>query len=264
MTLCIVCPSRGPDDPGHDPDYERGFQNCTRSWGRMAAALHQIPALVGEAAGLGYVQRDGRTPVGGLVYPKGHALAGEQVPHFDQVSSVLPSGPLNGSRTAPRVSGSGEPSTPIRLDVTDLLMPARRASLFIGGQDQIGHLSVATELEFWVTDWADVRREGRPLPLVPDLCRWLLDRLDDACKSYPALDEFAAAVTGIHRTLLGVNGLYAARPHVMDRECPRCDLVGALTLEPDSRYIVCHACGTAMTEDDYAEYLRGLIKENPS
>ena len=168
-----------------------------------------------------------------------------------------------GVGSAPKVSGSREHQIPPRIDALDLTLSARRASLFIGGQDQVGHLSVATELEFWASDWADLRNEGRPFPSVPDLCRWLLDRLDWACQHHYALDEFAEVTSRIFRTLHGVNGNGAARPKLMEAPCPTCHLL-TLTQCYEESNIDCENvdCRRSLTPDEYARYVRQLIEEN--
>lgn len=233
----------------------------------MAGALRLIPDLCNELSGLGYVERDGRAPK--LVFPNGHQSAGEAVPHFDPISNGLTAGPLNGSKGAPRVSGSTERPVPIRIDPTDLLATSRQGSLAVAvtgahAQDQIGHLAVATELEFWARDWADSRGENPPLPLVPILCRWLLDRLDWACQHHHALDEFAAALRRLQGALFGLCGYGEPRPETLSAPCPGCHML-TLYRDVDMQRIVCGAgCAELMTEDSYAEYAKRLIKENPS
>jgi hypothetical protein len=234
----------------------------------MAAALRDIPVLVVELSGLGYVERDGVVPV--LSFPSGHERAGEPVPHLDPVARVLTAGPVNGARSGPRVTSSGERSLPIRVDPTDLLLPARPGSVGVktrgawsgvpgGDPDQVGNLAVATELEFWARDWADARGEGCPLPTVPVLAGWLLDRLDWACASHPALDEFAGKLTHLRTVLTAATGRLPARPEPVDRPCPACHLLMLRRL-PDSDYIDCAGCGRVLTDDEYRDHLEDVIK----
>src|SRR5688500_18208072 len=188
-----------PDEDGNAHEAEPGRLVCWGAQQRLAAALRDIPVLVDELAGGGYVERD--TRVGQQRIPvlddEGRWLGFTRVPGpADPVAHALTAGPINGRSGAPRVAGSGERSLPSRVDPTDLLAAARPASLAVAvtglyAADQIGHLAVATELEFWARDWADGRRERAPVPTVPLLAGWLLLRLDWACATHPALDEFA-------------------------------------------------------------------------
>lgn len=272
MTACVLC--FVPDGVEPHPA-EPGWCCCWRARDRMAAALRDIPVLVDELAGLGFVARDGFDPV--VVYPAGHDRAGELVPHRDPVANVLTAGPTNGASNAPRVNGGGAVApVPIRIDPTDLLAPARPASLAVAEaaafdaegrptgrwpQDQIGHLAVATELEFWARDWADARGERLPLPTVRALAPWLLDRLDWACAEHPALDEFAAKLTHLRTVLTAATGRLPARPELVDRPCPSCGWM-ALFRPPDGRFIECGSCGRALTEDEYRDHLEDVIKTN--
>jgi hypothetical protein len=258
---CILCIPREGEE-GHAP--EPGWQCCQRAHDRLLAALRDIPLLVDELAGGGYVQRDGFDPV--VTFPAGHERAGELVPHRDPVANVLTAGPTNGARTGPRVMGGGERSLPIRIDPTDLLAPARPASLAVAdtgvyASDQIGHLAVATELEFWARDWADLIGHHIPLPTVPELARWLLDRLDWACATHPALDEFAGKLTHLRTVLTAATGRLPARPDPVDRPCPACGW-WALVRPPDSEYIECGHCARVLTADEYRDHLEDVIKTN--
>lgn len=243
MTACVVCSV--PDGEPHEA--AEGWQCCWRAWARMAGALRSIPDLVVELHGLGYVVRNGRS---------------------DPVAHVLPSGPLNGSKGSPRVNGSREAPIPIRIDPTDLLASSRMGSLSVAitglyPSDQIGHLAVATELEFWVRDWADIRREGIPLPNVRELSRWLLDRLEWACAHHPAIDEFAEKVRQIRSALTAAAGRFDAPPETLAAPCDSCGML-SLFRDVDLERVACGSCARLMTEDEYATYARWLIKENPS
>lgn len=266
MTACRVCFVRDGELP-HES--EIGWLCCVRARWRMEGALRAIPELVDELAGLGYVERDTRpgtraVRVGGKLSEDGQII---RVPYVaDPVANLLAAGPLNGSKGAPRVSGSTDRPVPIRIDPTDLLAPARPGSLAVAdtgrwASDQIGHLAVATELEFWARDWADTRRERCPLPTVHVLAGWLADRLDWACANHHALDEFAGKLGRVRTALEAAAGILPARPVPMDRPCDSC---GHLTLarEPDTEYIVCSHCGRVLTEADYREHLEDVIKTN--
>lgn len=257
MSICVCCQRE-------DAWAEIGAV-CIRCRDRMAAALRNIPHLLAELQGLGYVERDLRPGTRAVrldgILTRVQAAA-------DPVANVLTAGPLNGSKGAPRVSGSPTASVPISLDAVDLSGPvnheARRllARGLLGlDEDQTGHLSAATILDGWVRDWASYRTEGPPHPQVPLLCSWLLDRLDWACGTHPAVDEFAGEVRELHSTLTAACGRFEAAPETLTAPCPDCGLL-ALYRDVDAERIACGAgCARLMTEEDYAEYVRMLIEE---
>lgn len=254
MTDCVICQRRD-----QDPDYG---QCCPLCPSRLSRRLQEIPGLVAELYALGYVQRDHRG--------ERRDEQGRVWPHFDQVANALPSGPINGARSAPRVSGTSSAPVPIRIDPTDLLAPARLASTAVHvsspwPEDQIGHLAVATELDFWARDWADQRGEGLPTPDVATLARWLDDRIDWAVEDFPALDEMAEKVRRLHGSLMAALGLFAAPPKSMEAPCrnPDCEGAGSLSLfqEYPGARIECSMCTGLLSEDEYAEYVRGLVDQ---
>lgn len=264
MTLCVVCPPRSAEDEGHDPDRERGLQCCARAFLRLASALNVIPDRVDELGGGGFVERDVR-PGTRAVLVDDRVV---RVPAMaDPVANLWPAGPVPGQRGGAKVSSAPGSSPPVSLDAVDLtsgVNHAARALLARGvlglDDDQIGHLSAATILHGWVRDWAEIRREGEPMPDVREMARWLGDRLEWAAGMHPALDEFAGEVLELRGVLTALTGRSEPPPQAMDQPCDRCHEL-ALILEPDSGYIVCGVCGRVMTGDEYAEYLRGVIKE---
>lgn len=292
MTACVVCQERDPDDQS---------QACARCAGRLAGALRQVPVLVDELRGLGYVERDTRVEVCSTVScakrrvpadvvatvqwspnfrepglrlcwaclgPLAGQIVGDPVPAgrpADPVAHALTAGPLAGASTGPRAAGTRERSLPIRVDPTDLLAQARPASLSVAvtglyAADQIGHLAVATELEFWARDWADERRERCPYPTVRILASWLLDRLDWACARHHALDEFAEKLRSMRSALTAAAGRSEPRPEVLEAPCPSCGQL-ALYRDADLQRIACGACPVLLTEDGYAEHVRELVDE---
>lgn len=259
-SLCILCPPRGDDDQGHPP--EPGWRCCWRAHDRMAAALRDIPVLVDELAGLGYVERDVRQ--GTRAVRDGDRIVRVPAP-ADPVAHLWPAGPTNGASSQPRVGGSALPSVPIRIDPTDLLAPARPATLAIAdtghyASDQIGYLSVATELEFWARDWADLLGHHLPLPTVPELARWLLNRLEWACAIHPALDEFAGKLRHLRSTLTAACGRSEPRPEALEAPCPGCGQL-ALWRDPDLESIACGCCPVLLSEESYADHVNQLIEE---
>lgn len=167
----------------------------------------------------------------------------------------------------PRVSGSREAPVPLALDVLDLTAAARLGSRgphargVLGDDDQIGHLSVATELEFWVIDWIGARdkSEHRPEPTVTVMIGWLGDRLDDACDDHPAVDEFAADMRTLRAVLRRANGDLPQRPEpLVGVPCSGCDQA-ALYRDPGSQWRAeCGGCGKLYSEDEYERWT-GLL-----
>lgn len=255
--ICVICQEA-------ERPVEPGWLVCSRDYWRLSSALRAIPDLVAEIQSLGYVQRDYRGSHGFAAVDK----AGARLPHFDQIAHALPAGPVNGRTTAPRVSGSNGRPLPIRIDPTDLTAPVRPGSLAVHATgdwpaDQIGWLSVATELDFWAADWAAARNERRPDPQVPVLCRWLGDRLDWACTDHTAVDEFAGKVSGLYGALMSAVGGWAARPETLITPCRSCGML-ALYREigpaDGSDRVACGACPALLTESDYAEWVRALTE----
>lgn len=270
-----------------DHEADPGWLVCRRAWGRLAGALRQIPDLCDELSGLGFVQRDGR--------PRSDD-AKDRGDWADPIAHSLPAGPLNGLRNGAKVSGSPGRSAPIRIDPTDLTASARVFRL--AGRpsteeqrepcrfcrehhrtdlhpplpasepqdryaDQIGYTSAASTLDFWVRDWADIRGEGLPAARgVRRLSGWLLDRLDWACQSFMALDEFAEDVRKLSSALFGLAGYGAARPKLMEAACPGCHLLTLTQSYPDGQ-IECNTtdCERILTPEEYAMYVRSLIED---
>lgn len=263
-TACVVCQER-------ERDLENNLLCCPRCAGRLAGALRQIPVLVDELHGLGYVERDTRPGTRALRVP----VEGEErtevirVPAMaDPVANLVPAGPLAGASTGPRAGGTRERSLPIRVDPTDLLARPRYGSLLVAGRtpypdDQVGHLPVATTLDFWVRDWADIRGEGLPdigtVSPVALLCGWLEVRLDWALREHGALDEFAGDVSRLLGALYGLAGLGLAAPKLMEAPCPSCRLL-ALTQPFPEAYIEC-VCGRCLTPAEYEEYVMDMRHE---
>lgn len=253
---CIVCSARDPL-----PELAPACGVC-RS--RARNQLQEIPELVDVLAGGGYVMRDGRTAQPEVRYPPGHRLAGILVPHFDQPANVLPSGPINGQSSAPRVAGSREAPVPISVDRTDLLSAARVLHLTKAyeeqREDQVGYLPAATVLDGWCRDWSELRRESVPQPHVGVQCGWLLDRLDWAFTDHPAVDEMVHEVGDLWHVLRRAAGLVTPkRELVVGVPCRsvECDLK-TLWRVPGSDFVECGTCGALLTEDELQEWVRML------
>jgi hypothetical protein len=206
----------------------------------------------------------------------------------DPIAEGLPAGTVkNGTRGAP-VTGSREAPVPVTLDLVDLTAPARQGSMLPAANgelhqhaaivartrslerheyaarwdDQVGLLSVATELEFWVIDWIGSRDKGehRPEPTVTVMIGWLGDRLDDACDQHPAIDEFAADARRMRST---VRRFALGRPELPELcdgvVCSGCDMRNTLYRHPGSQWRAeCGACGNLYTDEEYERWT-GLL-----
>lgn len=167
---------------------------------------------------------------------------------------------INGVRAGGRVSGSKERQLPIRVDPLDLAAPAR--FVWLDGEDQIGYVSVASTLDFWVRDWREARggREGLPAPYVPALASWLLRRVDDAMDDHPAIDEAWNDVRRIHGALRAQIGLIDVPDYKRGTPCPKCHTL-SLVRDNGSDYIDCRACGTLLTPEQYTEHVAALAAQ---
>lgn len=184
------------------------------------------------------------------------------------------------------VSGTHEAPVPIRVDAVDLTadarvlhlasLPAREDRLLpcrycrayhpagsyspLGPHesydDQAGHLSVASVLDGWVRDWREHRDrgEGLPDPLVPTLCRWLGDRLEDACDDHPAIGDFAEELRELRRALYGQLGLFDVPDYKQGVPCRACDML-TLVRHSGSEYTECSTCGLLLSADEYGTWV---------
>lgn len=150
------------------------------------------------------------------------------------------------------VSGTHEAPVPIRVDAVDLTLPARGGTVVDAYHDQIGHLPVAAVLAEWVEAWRSHRGkgEGRPVAQVPVLCRWLGDRLQEACDDHPAVDEFASELGDLRRALYGVLGLFDVPDYKQGVPCRACDML-TLVRHSGSDYIACENCGLLLSPGEY-------------
>jgi hypothetical protein len=252
---CVVCQAR---------DARYGMV-CDSDRSRLSRWLVEIPELLAELAGGGYVQRDVR----------GVRVDDEGVrwPHYDHVANVLPTGPIAGPGAGGHVGGSKDPPVPISVNDADLLASARVLHLtdlrkvYDGRypehhEDQVGHLSVAAVLDGWVRDWRDLRNrgEGLPEPSVPTLCNWLQNRIEWACDEHPAVDEFAGELGKLRSALYGLLGLYDHPDYKAGVPCRSCD---ALTLvrRSGSDYVECGSCPALLSPDEYQRWVGLLAAE---
>lgn len=162
-----------------------------------------------------------------------------------------------GSNGSQRVSGSRTPPLPLRVVALDLTLPPHVATVHDPRRDQIGHPGVATILDSWARDWQSHIDAHLPSPTVPLLCAWLSRWLETACNDHPAIDEFAAEILDLIRTLRRVNGQAGPAVELLDVPCRRCDW---LTLAPVPRQdrIECLNCGDLSTGEEYQRWT-GLL-----
>lgn len=196
----------------------------------------------------------------------------------DPLAFILPAGPVPGASGAPRVSGTAEPSSPLNLDVWAMLTGPLQWDRTTRGYvrrpetvhdergDQVGPVGVAWVLDAWCGDWADYRGKGerRPTERVHFQVAWLANRLDWACDEHPAVDDFAAELRGILRTLRRLTGQQEPRPQLCEGvPCRRCDLKTLYRL-PGDTYIECDpqrrygGCGLLLTEAEFRQWV-GLL-----
>lgn len=166
---------------------------------------------------------------------------------------------IAGAKAGGRVSGSKEKRLLIDADKVDLTGPVRSAGVAVLDEDAVGYESVASVLDFWVEDWRADRGAGerRPSPTVPELARWLLDRLDDACDTSPAIGEFFDAVRRLRGALKAQLGQVDIPDYKRGVPCPRCQ---ALTLvqHDGSDRVECASCPALLSFIEYDTHVRAL------
>lgn len=186
----------------------------------------------------------------------------DEVPHYDHVSNVLPAGGgPSGFRLGP-ITGSRERRLPINEDAADLTGPVRAGGLAVLDEDAVGHVSVASVLDFWVEDWRTWRSAGerRPSPTVPEIVRWLLDRLDDAMDHSPSVDEFFHAVRRLYGALKAQLGQVDIPDYKRGVPCRNC-LALTLVHQPGSDRIECGSCDALLDFFEYDTHVRSLSAE---
>jgi hypothetical protein len=186
------------------------------------------------------------------------------------LAAMLPDQLEPGVSGEPRVSGTREAPLPLRADVLDLTLPANQGSRgpMVRGAlgldpDQVGDLSVATELDTWARDWLNTGAPGRlPVPTVPSLIGWLRIRLEWACDEHERVGEFAEDVGDMVRRLRRAVGQVGDRKRV--GRCPVTDDEGrscgaTLTADPWIDIIECPRCSTRWDRAQWG-YLGSIIR----
>lgn len=137
----------------------------------------------------------------------------------------------------------------------------RHRPVMVPAADQVGRLSVASVLNAWVRDFAELRREVGPEPTVGLLCRYLGDRLDWAYTEHDAVDEFAGEVGDVWHALRNAAGLPRPLPEVCwGVQCrdEDCSYTNTLVRLPGSEWIECTECGLLLSESEYRAWVKLL------
>lgn len=178
-----------------------------------------------------------------------------------ELYATLPAHMIPGQVQGQRVSGSREAPLPLRVDPLDLTMPARYAVVHDTAGDQIGLPSVASVLDSWARDWADVRDMGETLPdpTVAELARWLGNRHDWAADNHHAVSDYADEL----RELRAVIRRYTGGPEpyatpCIGVPCRRCDLTTLAKLANGSGDVECQNgdCRLVYRPDEYDAWVR--------
>jgi len=262
MRLCVLCPTRG-----RKPDHYEQPHACPscRTWlARLPGDIVNLWARLGETDQIA----DTRTYEVKEAFI-GPLRDGQQRPMLhtgiwrddDPIAAALPTG-ANGARIGGEiVTGTREAPVPVNLDLIDLTLPAHGDNLTAHGkfwwEDQIGHLSVAMELDLIVRAWAGELEHRLPAPTVPVLAGWLTDRVGWACDHYPGVDVDAQTLSDLRGKLRAMLGETEQRPERMGAPCPGCDRV-TLIRRPGEDKVECghEDCRRVLTADEYDRWSR--------
>jgi hypothetical protein len=181
----------------------------------------------------------------------------------DPTSYYLPSGASSSASRGGPVTGSKERRLPIDTDAVDLTGQVRSAGVAVLDEDAVGYESVASVLDFWVEDWRADRGAGerRPAATVPEIARWLLDRLDDACDDSPAIAEFFDAVRQLRGALQAKLGQVVVPDYKRGIPCPQCQCL-TLVHHDGSDRIECASCPALLSFIEYDAHVRSLSSEH--
>lgn len=250
---CPTCSRRDPRRP----------QLCEVCRSRLRAWLFDIPSLYAE---LEERSEERSAPsdvrVGEVVVRGKYGGTLATVGPRDAVAYHLPSGASSSASRGGPISGSKERRLPIDTDAVDLTGPVRSAGTAVLDEDAVGYESVATVLDFWVEDWRAFRGAGerRPSATVPELTRWLLDRLDDAMDHSPSVDEFFHVVRRLRGALQARLGLVDIPDYKRGIPCPRC-LALTLVHHSGADRVECGSCEALLSFLEYDEHVRSLSAE---
>ncbi|MFI7608765.1 hypothetical protein ACIBTV_27145 [Micromonospora sp. NPDC049366] len=169
-------------------------------------------------------------------------------------------------RTVPGPDGPQVVEASYEVRYTRLVLDENNQPIMVAAGDQTGQLSVATVLDQIVRDWRDTLFPGHqlPVPTVPGLAGWLLNRSSAACDRHPAITDHAVEIRQLRTALYRALGEGEPLPQVMWGVLCRtdgCDDVSQLVRRPENEYIECDACGRLYTEQEYQEWTRLLAKQ---
>ena len=159
-----------------------------------------------------------------------------------------------------RVSGSREAPLGVRVAVLDLITTTPLGTVTDPYRDQTGHVPVTVVLATWAEDWRDQAHGDHPPSTVPELCGWLADRVDWACREHPAIDAFASDIRGVLGVLYATTGHAKGRPeHKRGVPCPKCDRMVLYRAAGDD-WVECmpqhKGCGHLMSPHEYERWVR--------
>lgn len=153
--------------------------------------------------------------------------------------------------------------------VRTVVVKERRMVLDHGGRvrmvsagDQVGQVPVAAVLDQEVRAWIDAGAPGsrfRPVPTVPELCRWLVNRLDWACDYYDPIDEFRITINRLRGVLMAVLDEFDPEPEPCPGvECNRCDQRLLFRRNDGTGDIECQnpSCRKVMTATEFREWAK--------
>jgi len=229
---------------------------CERCYQRADATLVDIGELYDRLLAGEPDVRDGRTYLAPELDDDGQPTGWLLIKPRDPVANGNPAGPVSGSGQ-PRVSGTPDPSSPISLDIHDLLAPARLGAVHDEWHDQTGQPSVAAVLETWARDWAEIATERLPDPGVGATLRWLRARLEWAAKHHLAMDEFIGEMRSLHGRLITVLRERDPAPELCHGvPCRKCDERNLWRRPDGSGDVDCHSCGLIYRPDEYDRWVR--------
>jgi hypothetical protein len=185
MRLCVICGRELPE--GRDLTCVA----CELVVGRQLDDLVRLWPLLLDRCG----QLDEPAPwkvVAGLNFDP-DTYEASLVPRALLPAELVPAGPTR-QISRSQIRGVRHCPVPANLDLLDLIGGIRPASLTVppDPEVQVGYIAVATELDFWVKDWAGYLGLDLPGAEVPELAQWLRAHLAWACGHHFAVDEFAA------------------------------------------------------------------------
>jgi hypothetical protein len=267
---CTVCPITRPDSEPripHQPPVCDGDRRLLYRWlGDIANLIADLsnpePPIIDrrhyERWGIEYLKDGVRRPIS-----LGFTWA-------DPVSALGGVSPINSRSKQPSVSGSRERPIPINAAVLDLKSPARVVNTD-WPEDQLGHLSAATVLDWWIrTVRADLYPDHHlPPATVADMVAWLRadvgderTRVDDICDYLPSVDAFAAELKHLRGALRAANGETEPKPERCEGvACPRCDMQMLYRQPGGDVHCVGPDCQAVLREDEYHDWVKTLAAQ---